>query len=170
MLILQTQDLARDRTRFKELGVRTVWEATHEDISAVHLHPKDIGAAIVSVDQPIPPESWRWAGPDWREQVSHDGAQQVIDCTIAARDPIAMAERWAQVLGTDLPVKANQAAQIAIQDGELQFATSSTDVIAGFGLRIPNVHAALGAAKQYSLPVTGNAVTICGTRFTLNDA
>jgi len=24
---------------------------------------RDIGAAIVSLDRPVPPESWRWAGP-----------------------------------------------------------------------------------------------------------
>src|SRR5262245_178267 len=52
MLILQTDDLVRDRQRFLRLGVRTVWSSSYPDISAMHLHPKDLGAAIVSVDQP----------------------------------------------------------------------------------------------------------------------
>jgi hypothetical protein len=70
-------------------------------------------------------------------------------------------------LGTDLPLKANQSAQISIQDGQLQFAASSADVIAGFGIRISNIDQALRAATLQSLPVTRDAVTICGTRFTL---
>ena len=50
MLILQTDNLARERARFAALGVRTVWSTEYDDISAMHLHPKDVGAAIVSVD------------------------------------------------------------------------------------------------------------------------
>ena len=66
MLILQTDDFARERARFETLGVRTVWEKSLDDIRAVHLHPKDIGGAIVSVDQPQPATAWRWGGPAWR--------------------------------------------------------------------------------------------------------
>src|SRR5712671_1085751 len=77
MLILQTDDLTRDRARLERLKVRTVWDASYPDIRAVHLHPKDIGAAIVSLDQPTPPESWRWAGPDWQRYVGTQGARRI---------------------------------------------------------------------------------------------
>ena len=68
MLILQTDDFERESARLAALGVRSVWSGRHEDISAMHLHPKDVGAAIVSVDQPKPAAAWRWGGPDWRVQ------------------------------------------------------------------------------------------------------
>ena len=55
MLILQTDDFDRDRARIRALGVRTVWEKELPDIRAMHLHPKDIGGAIVSIDQPSRP-------------------------------------------------------------------------------------------------------------------
>ena len=168
MLILQTDDLARERARFNNLGVRIVWEATHPDISAVHLHPKDIGAAIVSVDQPIPPESWRWAGPDWHRHVIKTGAQRVTSTTIASQDSLAMSQRWATVLGTAAPVEASGFRHIPIQDGELNFATGKSDVIAKFGVKMANVQTALQAARSQGLPVEGNAVTICGTRFELS--
>jgi hypothetical protein len=48
MLILQTDDFERERARFAALGVRTVWQAEHADIRAMHLHPKDIGGASPS--------------------------------------------------------------------------------------------------------------------------
>ncbi|MFQ5351781.1 MAG: VOC family protein, partial [Candidatus Binatia bacterium] len=69
MVMLQTDDLEADRRRLDGLGVRVVWEITLDDIAGVHLHPRDLGGAIVSLDQPRPPESWRWAGPDWRGAV-----------------------------------------------------------------------------------------------------
>jgi len=168
MLILQTDDLARDRARLNKLGVRIVWESTHSDISAVHLHPKDIGAAIVSIDQPIPPESWRWAGPDWQRHVLKTGAQRVTSTTIAAQDPVAMSQRYATVLGTNTPVVASDTSRIDIQHGVLNFVAAQSDVLAGFGIKIPNVQEAISAACKQGLPVVGNTVTICGTRFELS--
>jgi hypothetical protein len=169
MLILQTDDLARDRARVDKLGVRIVWEAKHPDVSAMHLHPKDIGAAIVSIDQPIPPESWRWAGPDWQRHVNKTGAQQVISTTIASQDPVAMAQRYATVLGTSAPVAAVSARHIDIQEGALNFVAAKSDVISGFGIKMPNVQQALSAARKQDLPVHGNIVTICGTQFELSE-
>ena len=98
MLILQTDDFEDAHARVRALGVRTVWEKTLPDIRAMHLHPKDIGGAIVSIDQPMPPASWRWGGPAWRMQEGARGRQRVAGVTMAAADPPAMAARWAEVL------------------------------------------------------------------------
>lgn len=170
MLILQTGDLARERARFNQLGVRIVWEAAHPEISAVHLHPKDIGAAIVSLDQATPPESWRWAGPVWRQHVSRSGAQQVTATTIAATDPNAMSKRWSQVLGAAAPENANGMSRIAIQDAALNFVPADKDIIAGFDIRIADMQGALRAARKLNLPVVGNTVTMCGTQFELSES
>jgi hypothetical protein len=167
MLILQTDDLMRDRARLSQLSVRVVWEATHPDISAVHLHPKDIGAAIVSIDQATPPESWRWAGPDWQQSANKTGAQRVVSTTIAARDPTAMAQRWATVLATNAPHSGADVQSIDIQDGALHFVSGEADVIAGFGIVMPDPQAALHKAQALGMPVLDNTVTICGTRFML---
>ena len=72
MVILQTDDLRAARRRAAEQGVRIVWEIALPDVETVHLHPRDIGGAIVSLDEPRPPESWRWAGPDWQRHVRRD--------------------------------------------------------------------------------------------------
>jgi hypothetical protein len=168
MLILQSDDLARDRARAEQMGVRIVWQAQHADISAVHLHPKDIGAAIVSLDQAIPPESWRWAGPDWRTCVQSTGAQQVTSVLIGAHDPIAMSLRWAEVLGGKVVQQATHS-EIQIEEAALAFATSNADVLAGFGISMPQAADALKRAREQGLPVDGNVVTLCGTRFTLSE-
>ena len=59
MAIFQTDDMAALRTRVDGLSIRRVWNIDLPDISASHLHPADIGGAIVSVDEPRPAGSWR---------------------------------------------------------------------------------------------------------------
>ena len=64
MVILQCDDLDADRRRVAELGVRVVWSLDLPDIRGTHLHPRDVGGAILSLDAAEPPDSWRWAGPE----------------------------------------------------------------------------------------------------------
>jgi catechol 2,3-dioxygenase-like lactoylglutathione lyase family enzyme len=147
MLILQTDDLDRDRARLAELGVRLVWQADYPDIRAVHIHPKDVGAAIVSFDQPQPPASWRWAGPDWQK---HATPGQISDCTIGAVDPVALLQRWSTVLGTPAASKS-----LEISGGNLNFVNADSDLIQGYRISLGD-----RAARPQEL-------TICGSRFQL---
>jgi hypothetical protein len=98
MLLFQVDDLPSARERVGELGIREVWSIELPDIAAVHLHPADIGGAIVSLDQPDPPESWRWGGPDWVPT----GNSRTAGVTLTAREPDAMRERWRTVFGGDV--------------------------------------------------------------------
>jgi hypothetical protein len=95
MAMFQLDDLAGARARAAALGIREVWSIDLDDVSACHLHPADIGAAIVSLDRPVPPESWRWAGP-WQPH----GDARTTGLTLSARDPVALAARWGEVLGS----------------------------------------------------------------------
>ena len=94
MAMFQVEDLAAARARAAALGVREVWSIELDDISAVHLHPADMGAAIVSLDRPVPPGSWRWGGP-WQAH----GEAVTAGLTLAARDPEALRGRWGEILG-----------------------------------------------------------------------
>ena len=129
MAMFQIDDLAGARERAAALGIREVWAIELDDITACHLHPADIGAAIVSLDRPVPPESWRWAGP-WR---SH-GDAKTTGLTLAASDPDALGARWREVLGSlDL-----DAGRVEVQPGD-------DDGIAAFhvtGLPAGEIHAA----------------------------
>jgi hypothetical protein len=168
MLILQTDNFDSARARLDQHKVRIVWSSTHDDIRAMHLHPKDIGGAIVSIDQPTPPESWRWAGPNWRSHLKHSGAQRVISTTIESVDPSTMAARWSKVLGTNAPQVKSSVPSIDIQEGTLHFVPGARDVIAAFGIQVSDLPRSLDRARSLKLPINGNAVTICGTRFELS--
>lgn len=99
MLIFQLEDLAAARSRAAEAGVRVVWEIALEDMETVHLHPRDMGGAIVSLDCPVPAEAWRWAGPDWTGRAGSGPPGRIAGATLAVPDPEATAARWASVLG-----------------------------------------------------------------------
>ena len=169
MLILQTDDFARERARFAALGVRTVFEAAYDDIRAVHLHPKDIGGAIVSVDQPLPPAAWRWGGPQWRLQPGPAQAQRVVGVTLAANDPAAMAQRWVQVLGLAAPQPLGQGWRLPLDGGSVEFVAAGVrgEGIDGYTLAVADIGAVQARARQIGLPLQGDALTLMGTRITL---
>lgn len=101
MAIFQCDDLDRRRARLPKLGVRTIWTADLDDIRGTHLHPKDVGGAILSLDEAHPWGSWRWAGPTWQKHVKTDVVRGIQSIIVSAHDPEAMATRWAEVLDTE---------------------------------------------------------------------
>lgn len=169
MLILQTEDLKRERARFDALGVRVIFQAEHEDILALHLHPKDVGGAIVSVDEPRPAPSWRWAGPAWRQQAGPRGAQRVLGACIEAHDPKAMAQRWAQVFGLAPPAARAQGWRLALHEGHLDFALAGArgEGVAAYTLAVADLPSVLAMAHGHGLPVQGDSVELFGTRLDL---
>ncbi|MGL6109223.1 MAG: VOC family protein [Rubrivivax sp.] len=171
MLILQTDDFERELARLDHLGVRRVWAKVLPDIRAMHLHPKDIGGAIVSIDQPLPPASWRWGGPGWQLQAGRAGQQRVIGVTVGADDPPAMARRWAEVLG--LPTTAAQGARprLMLEGGWIDFeaADARGEGITGYTLAVADRDAVLGRARDLGLAVAGHEVTLHGTRIELGE-
>lgn len=100
MLLFEVGDVAAARERAAAAGVRSVWGIDLDDIAATHLHPADMGGAIVSVDQPVPPGAWRWGGPGWEERAV-PGA--VLGATVELPDAEAARARWTEVLGAVPP-------------------------------------------------------------------
>jgi Glyoxalase-like domain len=99
MLMFQVEDLAAARERVRREGVREVFEVSLDDIEEVHLHPADVRAAIVSLSQPKPPESWRWGGPDWSQRRA---PLRVTGATITVAQPVGVAALWQAILDTEL--------------------------------------------------------------------
>jgi len=169
MLILQTDSLARERERFDALGVRRVWQADFDDISAMHLHPKDIGGAIVSIDEPRPAASWRWGGPDWQVQPGDAGRQQVRGLSLRARDPEALARRWAAVLDRPAPQRQGGGWRLALDQGFADFQPSADgqDGISGYTLAVADPAGVLARARAAGLAVDGAQLQLLGVACTL---
>jgi hypothetical protein len=154
MAIFQMPDLAEARRRVAAAGVRVVWTSDLADIAGTHLHPRDVPGAIVSLDWADPPQSWRWAGPEWTGHAPPHPAGGLSGVTIEVNDPADAAARWATVLG--LTVTDDEGTTvIALEEvrQDLRFVPAA----AGRGEGITEVRLAT------ELPVPG--VQIAGVRF-----
>jgi hypothetical protein len=129
MVMLQSDDLAADRRRLEGLGIRIAWAGELEDISGLHLHPKDTGGALLSLDQPEPAPSWRWAGPGWEERTRTDVVRGLAAAELASPEPGRLAARWAQVLG-----RAQRDSEIPLEQGSLRFVAGPAERLVGLDL------------------------------------
>lgn len=169
MLLVQTDDLKADRERLEALGVRIVWQFEAHDIAAVHLHPRDVGGAILSLDQPQPASSWRWGGPDWQSR-SLGADLAWTGATLRAADPDALSARWSQVLGRPRAARASGGFEIRLDRGTIGFESGEAgapDAIGAAEIRSPDPEAVLARARERDLPLEGRAVRIGGVWFRL---
>ena len=98
MVIFQVADIGAARDHLRAEECRTVWNADFATISGTHLHPADVGGAIVSIDQPRPESSWMWAGQGWESDVRIDVVQQLGGIVVADDNALELAKRWSTLL------------------------------------------------------------------------
>jgi hypothetical protein len=168
MVMLQTDAFDADRARLEARGVRIAWSAELPDIRGMHLHPRDTGGALLSLDQPEPPEAWRWAGPAWRDHVLDPGAR-LRGATLACRDPEAVARRWSELLERPVAAAAGGFRLALERDGFVRFepgAGDGSDGLVAFRVRVSAPEDALGRASARGLPVdvARRSFVACGTR------
>jgi hypothetical protein len=148
------------RTRVDGLGIRRVWNVDLPDISASHLHPADIGGAIVSVDEPRPAGSWRWGGPGWRDR---SAPGRFTHAVLETPDPDALAQKWGLVFGLTADRR-----RLFLADAVLHFTEGPADRMIEFGFDMPDADQAIARAKEKDLPVEGRSISIAGITLNLN--
>ena len=173
MAIFQVHDIEAARARLEAAGARTVADADRDGVHMSHIHPKDIGGAIVSVDQMEPWERWEWGGPIWRENVRTDTSVAITGAEIQGDDPDALAKRWGQVLGLT-PKTADGGWVLYCPDGgEIRFVRATDGRGEGMGrfdvaVRDPDAVRAAARARG-KLDAAGNVI-LSGTRVRLVQA
>lgn len=167
MAIFQTDDLKAARARVDGAGIRRVWNADLDDISASHLHPADVGGAIVSIDEARPWESWRWGGPDWQKTAVPG---ELIGAVIEGTDPGQLASRWAAALGRPASTGPDETRIDLDQGHRLIFQHSGEQAkLEAFCVNVDNAMDALERADRLGLETFGDALMIAGVRLILNN-
>lgn len=154
MVLVQATDLDAEIKRVTDHGLRIVHEAAGPGIRGIHLHPREVGGAILSIDQAEPPESWGWAGSDWEYHSRSEVVSDLVAAEIQAEDPAAMAARWSTALNHDVV----NSTTVALDDGTIRFVPIADD--RGEGLVAIDLVATDRARA-------GESLTLCGTRFNL---
>ena len=145
MAIFQVADMDAARAHLAVLGLRTVFTADLDDVRCTHVHPADLGAAIVSLDEATPPGSWRWAGPAWADEVRTGVVTGLAGIRLTGPDPAALLARWSAALAVE-----PDGAVLRLPDGtQVEVAEGPDERLAGIDLR-----AARGVAPR-SLTVAG---------------
>jgi hypothetical protein len=171
MVILQAEDIEKQRALADENNIRRIWNTDYPDARAFHMHPKDIGGPITSVDQMTPPESWKWAGPDWEARVKTDRISTIVGADVQSDDPEKMATLWAAVLGRESAAVGENTYQITFDDDSFVRFIPDRDG-RGEGLNALSVkttdsEAVLAAARERNATVQDDSIEVCGTWFHL---
>ena len=173
MAIFQTLDIDAARARAAAESCRVIAQADRDGVAMTHLHPRDIGGAIVSIDAMEPPERWEWGGPDWRENVRTEVSLSIVGAELQGDDPEAMSAKWAAVL--DVPRRQLDTGGWALMlndGGELRFVRASDGRGEGLGafdvaVRDP---AEVRRRAEARGRIEGGEVVLCGTRVRLVQA
>ncbi|MBW2242751.1 MAG: VOC family protein [Deltaproteobacteria bacterium] len=168
MVIVQSQARDEDRKRVDALGVRVVWEASLSDAHAIHLHPRDVGGAILSLDWMDPPSSWRWGGPDWQAKVRTDVAREIVGADVQAEDPGAMAARWAEVMAQKAPTEEGGGFRIDLDEGGFVRFHPPRDErgegVSGFTVAAADPDHLRSEAQKLDCVNDAGEINICGVR------
>jgi len=157
MVILQVDDLDAMRSRIETHNVRVVFTAPGPGITGLHLHPKDVGAAILSVDQSERWDEWPWAGPTWRDHIATRVVTDLVGVAMQSEHPAGTANRWAAVLGREVAEIGDQH-HVPLDEGVLRFVPPGDD--RGDGVCAVDMRAANGQVRSTTLcGVTINFVT-----------
>jgi hypothetical protein len=94
MALYEVDDLDARIDHVKSLGIRTVWEGTGDAIRGRHLHPRDTGGTLVSLDQPDIAGEWAWGGPEWKSRRSSSVVSGIDSFTVSVPDPEFSRANW----------------------------------------------------------------------------
>jgi Glyoxalase-like domain len=161
MVITQCDDLAPRRKRCEAVGVRIANEIGYPEYRELQLHPRDVGAAMLSFSWQ---EGARAPGGPWHP-AAYGGTRSparagVIRAMTAAElqseDPERLAQRWSQVIERPVVMREGQRT-IALDDATLRFTEASDG--RGEGLA--------GLDLDCADPARRGLALICGIRFRL---
>jgi len=175
MVILQVEDIKKARDRIAAAKARVVEQADLQGgtVAMSHVHPRDVGGAILSVDYMHPWDRWEWGGPVWRENARTDVSTRIVGAELQGEDPFAMAGRWGAVLGLEVePV--GEYWRIGLDDGgELRFVKADDgrgEGLGRFDVAVRDPMAVHAVAKSRGRLAPDGDVLLAGTRVRLVQA
>ena len=166
MIIIQVDDFAASKDLVEKKNIGVVWETDLPEAKAIHLHPKQMGGAILSLDWMNPKESWKWAGPDWTSHIS--GPILGVDgVEIQSDNPEEMFMGWLEVLGN--PKSDQKERTIYLDNTWLKFILDSDGRGAGvsaFSLKSKD-HQAISQRAETLGFMNGDTIELGGLKFYL---
>jgi hypothetical protein len=138
VLSTQVPSIEGVRERCAQLGVGIVADTETDGHSILQLHPKQMGV-MLELDEFLPRGEWFWDElPDAVAAHTFVGAD-IVDIRaveISTPDPVALAERWTDILGLAPAVEEGEAIVVSFDGRPIRFVTgevtrmTAVDVVA----------------------------------------
>ena len=173
MVIVQTDDLKREKLRVESEGIRIVWNADREEdgihAQAIHLHPRDVGGAILSIDSMEPAEAWLWASSSWKKHIKTETSNFLNGVHIQSTNPESMMRSWEKALGKK-GIYTNNQFLINLNESRVVFVEDLDgrgEGIESFEISVKDQKSVIKSAQDLGLFIDGE-INIGGVKFLLN--
>ncbi|XOV82462.1 MAG: VOC family protein [bacterium] len=152
MVLMQVDNFAATAQHLAQQQVRSIWQVDRAEVSACHVHPKDMGGAIVSFDEMRPAHEWLWAGPDWRSRRASN-VNSLLGCDLAHPDPLDLAGRWGEIMRTPVTRQSGECFALIFSDNSfIRFRPAAADLgITGITFTCPNPQHITAQARALGL-------------------
>jgi hypothetical protein len=165
MIIIQVDDFIESKNLVDTNKISIVWESTYPEAKAMHLHPKQMGGAILSLDYMDPPTTWKWAGDDWEKNINLDIVNSIRGVQIQSNNPSKICGKWQSILG-----RQSLDNKIFLDNTWIEFIDYKDgrgEGIYSFDIQVKDILAVKKRAKNLNFLID-NKINIGGVIFTLS--
>ena len=174
MVITQCGDLTKRRAHCDAVGVRVANEISYPEYQELQLHPRDVGAAMLSFSRQ---EAGEPADGPWHPAASRSTAKlpgasvrSMSGAELQSDDHERLAQRWSEV--TELPLSRDDRSRpvITLDDASLRFVPATDgrgEGLAGLDLQCADRAGVVARARARGLAPDADVVVACGIRFYL---
>ena len=142
MVIVDALDLDKERKRLETVELDIVWHENRKTDGihgqSLHLHPKQVGGAILSIDNMKPASSWLWAGRKWEKDINKSLVSHFSGVNICSPNPDSLLSNWEKALGKKRSIGGNS---IELEGSNINFVVNSrsqSDYISAFQIHTVN--------------------------------
>jgi glyoxalase-like protein len=174
MVITQCADLAKRRARCEAVGVGVANEIRYPDYQELQLHPRDVGAAMLSFSCQEGGEAadgpWHPAASKGPPPAGSTVIRAMRGAELQSDDPERLARRWSEVMQLTPSRDDRSQPMITLDDARLRFVPATDgrgEGLAGLDLDCSDKARVLARARERGVTAAGDMVVCCGIRFYL---
>ena len=160
MIIVDVKNFEQENERIKNSEIKIVWNGNRQEegihARTIHLHPKQVGGAILSLDKMIPEDEWLWAGTNWKEHINKSLVDCISGVILQSSDPNKLCSQWELALGKKRD--SSSALNISLDQSNISFIkdlSSEEDKIYAFVIKTLDREAVIENAKLKGFLING---------------
>jgi len=167
-------DQLERREHAKEMGIRIALERENSEYHILQLHPADTGGSFFEIDwdgKGEPEGHWEPAGGSgWRKAKRTEVVSAYSAVELQTPDPAGLAERWGKITGVSLRKDARGRLEMPLDNASVRFVEATDgrgEGLGGIDMVVADRARLNSAAESRGYKISGDQLTICGTRFYL---